>query len=241
MQQHVHRTDTQHSLVGIKTIKHGRIIALAHISIGLDGGAVLVVNLAGSLHDESCTTHRWVANHIINLRLSHRDDHTDDMTRGTELSVLAFLRHASQHILVNIAHRVGIFHIQQVDIIYHRLQHICLWNAEHSILHIATISRTTLFSNALDKHKHIVTHVVQHILSRKALEYRPAKVLVRNLLVGFWVSPLLPLLKQRILEFVTKLDSVTLLMTLLIVEQLDEEQIRELLKDSNGHGDTTCP
>ena len=241
MQQHVHGTDTQHGLVGIKTIKHGRIIAFTHILVRLDYSTILIINLLGSLHNESSTTHSRVANHIINLRLGHRDNHTDNVARGAELTVLAFLRHARQHILIHIAHRIGIFHIQQVDIIYHRLQYICLRNAEHRILHITTISRTTLLAYALDKHKHIVTHVVQHILSRETLEYRPAQFLVRYLLAGFGVGPLLALLKQRVFEFVSKLDSIALFTSLLVIQQLDEKQICKLFKDCNGHGYSTCP
>ena len=241
MQQHVHSSDTQHGLVSIKAIKHRRVIALAHILVGLDGSAILVVNLAGCLHDESCTTHGRIANHIINLRLCHRDDHADDMARRTELTVLTFLRHARQHILIDIAHSVGIFHIQQVDIINHTLQHISLRNAENRILHIATIGRTTLLAYALNEHKHIVANMVEHILGREALEHRPSQVFVSHLLIGFRIQPLLAFLKQRVLEFVAKLNGVTLFMALLIVEQFDEEQIRKLFKYGYRHRDATSP
>ena len=142
MQQHVHRPDTKHRLVSIKAIKHRRVIALTHIIISLNGSTVLIVNLTSSLHDESCATHRRVADHIINLRLCHRDNHTDDMARRAELAVLSLLRHAGQHILIDIAHRIGILHIQQVDIINNTLQHVSLWNAKNGILHISAISRT---------------------------------------------------------------------------------------------------
>ena len=170
MQQHIHSTNTQHRLVSVEAIEHGGVIALAHILVGLDGGTVLVVDLTGSLHDETCTTHGRVADDIINLGLSHRDNHTDDVARRAELTVLPLLRHSCQHILIDIAHGVGIFHIQQVDIVDDTLQHVSLRNTEHGILHVAAIGRTTLLADALDKHKHVVAHMVQHVLGRETLE-----------------------------------------------------------------------
>ncbi len=83
--------------------------------------------------------------------------------------------------------------------------------------------------------------MVEHVLGREALEDRPAQILVCNLLIRFWIQPLLAFLKQRVLEFVAKLNGVAFLMPLLIVEQFDEEQIRELFKDGHRYRDATSP
>ena len=93
------------------------------------------------------------------------------------------------------------FYKKQVDPIDHLRQCTSIRDKEGSRLHIPAVGTLLTCSDCLDKLKDILTNHLEHVFRTRMAEYRPAHTLVRHLLFGDRVQPVLPNKEGRILYF----------------------------------------
>ena len=203
MQEEVHCSDTQHRRVGIVAIDKRRLDML-HRFCRIECPLVMLLDILHCFHQEARTTHRRVADIVGRCRLHHIDNHTNDVARCTKLSVSARSSHLTEDILIDIAHRITIVHIEGIDPIDHLRQCTSIRDKESRRLHIPTVSTLLTCSDCLDKLKDILTNHLEHVFWTRMAEHRPAHTLVGHLLFGDRVQPVLPNKEGRILYFSIK-------------------------------------
>ena len=189
----------------------------------------MLLDILHCLHQEARTTHRRVADIVGWCWLHHIDNHTDDVARRAELSVSARSSHLTKDILIDIAHRITVVHVEGIDPIDHLRQCASIRDKEGSRLHIPTVGTLLACSDGLDKLKDILTNHLKHVFRARMAEHRPAHTLVGNLLFGDRVQPVLPDKEGRILYFGIKVACHIFLLQLLVVKHLHKEDICHLL------------
>jgi len=136
VQHHVHGTDAQHGLVGIKSGEHGGGVVL--LVFGFHQlGFVMLGDVLGCGGDEAGGTHGGVADGIFQSGTHQFDHHSDDVSGSTELTIGTALRNLGKQIFVDVPHDIFVIQIQAVQCIYHFDQYTGGGNLEQRILHIA--------------------------------------------------------------------------------------------------------
>ena len=79
----------------------------------------MVLNVFGGFNDEASGTHSGVTNLILEGRLHQLDHHTDDVARSAELAIGTGGSHLAQNVLIYVAHRVPVVHVQGIDAVHH--------------------------------------------------------------------------------------------------------------------------
>ena len=200
MQEEVHCSDTQHRWVSIVAIDKRRLDML-HRFCRIECPLVMLLDILHCLHQEARTTHRRVADKVVRRRLHHIHNHTDNVTRRTKLSVRSRSSHLTEDILIDIAHRITVVHVEGIDPIDHLRQCTSIRDKEGSRLHIPAVSTLLTCSDGFDKLKDILTNHLKHVFWTRMAEHRPAHTLVGNLLFGSRIQPVLPNKEGRILYF----------------------------------------
>ena len=239
MQHQVHRPDAKHRLVGIETMEH--LVAVMFRILFLEQGLLVVLlHELRRLHDKPRRTHRRVANRIVQIRLHHLDHHADNVSRRTELPVVAACGHLAQHILINVAHRIAVVHVEPVDTIHNLRKRACIRNQERGTFHEAAVRRFLTVVQRLDEREHIARNRSEHRLGILVLEHMPAEALVRNILFGIGIAPVAAL-ENSVLERNAHDVRVRLFRALAIVQHLHEEQVSHLLQNRDGVRDAARP
>ena len=162
---------------------------------------VMLLDILHCLHQEASTTHRRVADKVGRCRLHHIDNHTNDVARRAKLSVRSRSSHLTEDILIDIAHRITVVHVECIDPIDHLRQCTSIRDKEGSRLHIPTVGTLLTCSDGLDKLKHVLTNHLKHIFRTRMAEHRPAHTLVGHVLFGNRIKPVPPNKEGRILYF----------------------------------------
>ena len=174
MEHQVHRADAQHGLVGIESVEH-RLAEMAVIVGAEQFGAVVLLDIFRALDDKSRRTHCGVADGVAQSGLHQFDHHADDVARGTELSVIAARRHFAQNILVDVAHRVAVVHVEVVDAVHDSGKRPLGRNQENRAAHETAVRARLAAVQILDERKNIVAHGVEHRRRIGILEHMPAQ------------------------------------------------------------------
>ena len=90
------------------------------------------------------------------------------------MSVSARSCHLAQYILIDIAHRVAIVHVEAIDAFDDLHQRARLLDQEHGIAHETAIGRGLGIVEVLDEVEHIKAHGVEHLLGGEVAELAPA-------------------------------------------------------------------
>ena len=122
MQQHIHGTDTQHRSIRVIASEHSGLVIIQLLSVHHHVLLVLS-NIVSCFNEEAGTAHCGVTDDIIlfERRLHQFNHHPDNVSRSTELSVLTFLCHFAENVLIDIAHGVSVVHIKPIYLLDKRL------------------------------------------------------------------------------------------------------------------------
>lgn len=137
MQHEVHRRNTEHGVVRVKSRKCGACKMLP--LLGGHGILIGATDVLRRRNQETCCSACRIANSIIWCRLQQLDHHLSNMLRGTELSVLACCSQLAEHVLIQVALHIQLCNIVLVQIIQPRdyfLKQLRGGDDEHRIAHI---------------------------------------------------------------------------------------------------------
>ena len=239
MKHEIHRTDTEHRGVGIESVEESALVVLG-ITLLQQLGLVVFLHILGTLYNESCTSHSRIAYAILQIRLHEFHHHLNDMSRRAELSVVARCCHLAKYILVHVAHRITIIHIERINTIDNLHQGSRILHEESCICHEATIGTLLTIVKVLDEGEGIATDDAIHLLSILILEYAPSQSLVGYILVCLRIVPH-TLLEGGFFHLYTHKTCIRLLRLLRIIEHFHKEQISHLLQDGDRVCYATCP
>src|SRR5207248_2803750 len=122
-----------------------------------------------------------VADHVVWFRLDQLDHGRDDGARGTELTVLAGCRDLRQHVLVNVALRVAVAHIELVvlvELVDDLGEQRRARNLDTGVAHVARIGSAFPVERA-DEWEDMLVDDAKHLRAGEMLEARPAQVRIR--------------------------------------------------------------
>ena len=121
VQQHVHAADTQHSVIKVKAVEQVPMEMLPQFGVGHHFGMSLAQRFAHG-HQKAASSASRIANDVRGLRLDHLYHEPDDVARSTKLAVLPGARDLAQHVFVEIALGVPVFHRNLVDHVHNLRQ-----------------------------------------------------------------------------------------------------------------------
>ena len=231
MQHQVHSTDAQHGEIGVEAVKHVVLVMVGILSLE-QFTLVMLLHILGTLNDESCATHSRVADGVFEGGLHELDHHADNVTRCTELTIVARGSHFAKHILIHVAHSVTVVHVEVVDALNYLGQRARTLDKEGGILHKTAVGTLLALVERLDIDKHVLAHETEHCLGVLVLEHSPAQVVVGHITVGLGIVPR-AILESGFAHSNTKGISISLTSALGIVEHFHEEQIGHLFE--NGY------
>ena len=236
VQHHVHRADSEHRLVGVEAGEERRLELVA--VLGLVQLAVESANnvLRGG-DKEPRRPHRRIGNQIVQRRAHQSDDHVNDVLGRSELSVRTRRRHLLEKFFVNVPHRVLVGQLHRTHVGNDAHKHLRRGDKEHGVLHVAAEGRIVLVAaKPLDELKNIVPHRLKHLRRIGVREAAPPEPLVVARDKRLFGNDALTLLEHRVLHGGSEGIGIRLAHKLVVVQQLHEEQIRDLLH----HRDRTC-
>ena len=239
MKHQVHRSDTKHREVSVETVKH-LVLVVVGILLLQEFLPVVLLNVFRTLHDESGTTHCRVADRVFQGGLHQLHHHADDVSRCAELTVVSRCCHLPENILVGVAHRIAVVHIEVVDTLHYLRQRARTLNEEGGILHETTVGGILALVEVLDEYEHILAHDAEHRFGFLVLEHTPAQVVVGNIAVCVGIVPH-SFFERRVFHRHPEGICIRLLRALSIVEHFHEEQIRHLFQNRNGIRDASRP
>ena len=162
------------------------------------------------------------------------------MSRCAELTVRAGGCHLTEHVLIDVTHRVAVVHIERVDTVHETLECAGTLDHERRIFHKTGVRIAVRCTDSLDEGEDVIANHAEHVLRTGVLEDRPAHVVIWDVAVVVVVMPS-AFGEDGVLETVTPHGCVRLFLTLFIVQHLHEEQIGHLLQDVHGVRHTGCP
>ena len=239
VQHQVHCTDTQHREVGVEAVQH-LVLVVVGILLLQQFGLVMLTHILGTLDDKTRTTHSRVTDGVLQGGLHDFNHHADDVSRCTELTVVARSRHLAEHILIDIAHRVTVVHVKMVDTLDNLGEGTGALNQEGRILHETAVGRLLAATQVLDEHKHVLADDAVHRLGVIVLERAPPQIFVGDVAVSLRIVPR-PIADSRLRHCHTHSVGIGFLGALCIVEHLHKEQIGHLLENGDGIGDASGP
>ena len=216
-------------------------LVVSHIGFLHQFGTVMLLDIFGSLNDETCRAHRRVADFPIDLWLHQFNHHADDVTWSTELTIIAGSSHLAKYILIDVAHCIAIGHVQVLDTFHHFNKGTRILNHEDSGLHIATVGRLLTFPKALNEDENIVTDNGEHLGRFLVSEVLPTKVTIWNVTVSFRVVPEGVFLKDQVVGVDTKDAGIGFFLILRIIQHLHKEEVGHLLQYGHRVGDAASP
>ena len=122
-----------------------------------------------------------IADDVFWCRCGHVHHQLDDVARSAELAILSGGSNLTEHVLVEVALRVAVGHVDAVELIDHVSQHTGRGHHEDGILHVVGVRRVplavglVLLPERLDKGEHLVSHRLKQLLGGGVLETRPAQ------------------------------------------------------------------
>ena len=242
IQHQVHRADAQHLGVGIEATEHpmSEMILILGFQHLVD---VFILDAFGTFDQEAGSSHRGIADAVVDLRFHQRHHHVDDVTRCAELSIGTRCCHLAKYVFIDIAHRVSIVHVEFLNALHHFDQRARLLDEEDGIVHEAAIGRSLLVADVLDEREDIEAHCVEHLFGREVLEHVPPQRIIRHILPRVGIMPVATLEDDlRIIERrYSKCLCRCLLVELRIVQHLHKEEISHLLQYIDGVGDASRP
>jgi hypothetical protein len=137
VQHHVHGGDAQHGAVEIEAVKHIPLVMGAVDRTGEDFRVMAAqVFIAGD--EETGRAAGWVADDAWRPGGDHLHHQLDDVARGAELTVLPGRRQLAEHVFVEVAFGVPIFHRDAVEHVYGAGQQpgLLRWQGEAGVLHV---------------------------------------------------------------------------------------------------------
>ncbi len=87
---------------------------------------------------EATRTAGWVANQVVWFRLRHLDHEANDVTRSSELAVLAGAGDLAEHVLIEVALGVSVLHRNLVNQVHDLGQKRGRWDGEPRVLHVVS-------------------------------------------------------------------------------------------------------
>ena len=239
VEHQVHGTNPEHRGVGVEAVQHAALVMVGIFPLE-EFFLVMGLDVLGTFHDEARTAHGRVANGVLQLRIHELHHHPDNVTRSAELTVVARSRHLPEDVLIDIAHRVPVVHVQGVNAFHDLDQRARRLDEEGCIGHELAVGRLLSAAQVLDEGEHVTAHGPEHLLGLHVLEDAPPEVAIRDIAVCIGVMPHAHL-EGRVLHGGAEHAGVGLLGPLRVVEHLHKEQIGHLLQDGNGIGDTSRP
>jgi hypothetical protein len=176
-----------------------------------------------------------VADHVLRRRRGELDHQLDDVARGAELAVLAGGGDLAEHVFVEVALGVAVFHRHLVEHVHHLGQQRRRGDGEARVLHVVRVGGVVTGNAVAQEGKDMLADHGEHLGRGEVLETRPAQVVVIAALV------VLPFredaLRHRLLEQV----GLAFFQGVGVVEAADEEQVGDLLHHLHRVGDAARP
>ena len=169
-------------------MEHGAAVMLC-ILLVQELGLEVILDVFGGLHNEAGRAHSGVTDLVLEGRLHQLHHHADDVARGAELAIGAGGSHLAQDVLIDIAHRVPVVHIQRVDAVHNLHQRARVLDQEHGVLHEAAVGGLFGVPQVLDERENVVTNRIEQLGCLIILEDVPAEGVVRHIAVGFRIVP----------------------------------------------------
>ena len=161
VQDHVHRADAQHRWVEIEPVKHCCVEMLAQLWVAQHLGMLPPHIFAGS-DEEAASAGRRIADGVRRFRFGELDHQSDNVPRRAELPVLPGRRNFAEHVLVDIAFRIAIVHLDFVELLDGLGQQRRRRNTEPRILHVLAEGRS-LPAKRAQKRKDVLVDDLEHL------------------------------------------------------------------------------
>jgi len=226
VQQHVHAADAQHGVVEVEAVKQAVVEVLLELRVVQQVRVALAQVLARRDKKARRAAGR-VADHIKGLGRGHLHHQPDNVPRRAELPVLPGGGDLAEHVLVDIALGVAVFHRHLVKQVHHLGQKRRCRDGEARVLHVVRVGGVAVAElpgevRAQEGEDMLADHG-EHLGRGEVLEARPAEVLVGP-------SPGVLALREhpplhRLLEPV----GLVLLQRVQVVEPAQEKQVGDLL------------
>ena len=128
-------------------------------------------------HQEAAGSAGWIAHNVSRFRLDHLHHQSDDVARRAKLPVLPRRRNLAQHVLVQIALGVPLFHGHLVNLIDDLCQQPRCWDRKARIFHVVGVGRP-IPAQGSQPGKNMLADQRVHLSRFGVLELRPAILLI---------------------------------------------------------------
>jgi hypothetical protein len=133
--QHVHAVDSQHGVVEVKSVKQITMEMLPQLGIGEHFRMPLAERFADG-HQKTARSTSRIADNVRGLGLDHLHHQPNNVARRAKLSVLSGAGNLAQHVFVEVALGVPVFHGDFVDHVHDLGQQRRRGNGEAGALHV---------------------------------------------------------------------------------------------------------
>jgi hypothetical protein len=138
VQRHVHAADAQHGVIEVVTVKHVVVEMFAADGIAQDF-RMLFAQIFARGHQKTASAAGRVANHVLGVGCCQFHHQPDDVARGAELAVLPGAGDLAEHVFVQVALGVAVFHRHMVEHVHHLGQQRRSGDGEACILHVVGV------------------------------------------------------------------------------------------------------
>ena len=185
MRHHVHSADTQHRAIHIVAEEHMVHVVVFFLLVKEDFFLAVSFQVLTRRNQKAGGAASGIADDFVRLGVHQLDHHTDNVARGTELTVQTGLCDFGEQIFIGVAahiHRLRFIH-QAVDFIQ-RVHHFgkqqrC-GQLENGVVHVFGVGTVLVTVQIFDKRKHPFLHGGVHFLRREIVENAPFELLTVN-------------------------------------------------------------
>ena len=128
-------------------------------------------------HQEAARAAGRVADDVLGLRRGHLHHEPDDVTRRAELAVLPGAGNLAEHVFVEVALGVPVFHRDLVEHVHDLGQQRGRGNGEARVLHVLGVGRAIAAQSAQEGKDVLADHRDTSRAASRVLEAGPAEVL----------------------------------------------------------------
>ncbi len=239
MQHQVHGPDAKHGLVGVEAMEHAVLVVVGVLFLQ-ELLLVVLGDILGTLHNKTGTAHRRVADGVLQRGLHQFHHHPDNVAGRAELSVVACRGHLAEDVLVHVAHRVAVVHVELVHAFHYLDQ--CAWigNKEGGTLHKAAVCTFLTLVEALYEYESILADGLIHLLGLEVHKVVPTQIVVWHIAVAVGVVPRTGF-EYGVVDGAAQQVGSGLSLHLRVVQHLHKEEVCHLFEDGDRVGDASCP
>ena len=139
VQEHVHTADAEHGVIEVEAVEEVVVKVFLELRVAEDF-RVMVAEVFARRHEEAARTAGGIADDILRRGRGEFDHELDDVARSAKLAVLPGAGDFAEHVFVEIALGVAVFHRDQIDHVHHLRQQSRCRHGKPSILHVMGVS-----------------------------------------------------------------------------------------------------